>query len=386
MLVTLAATGRFHFVDLANQMARLGVLSRLYTGYPRWKLPELNLPSGSLHTYPWFHSPFMAVQRLSSTVSHATETFDWIDRLTFDSHVANHLQPCDIYTAISGCGLRSGARAKTLGARYVCDRGSTHIKYQNRILQDEYSNWDLPFTPTHPRIVEREISEYEQADLITVPSRYAKQTFIDEGIPASKLRVIPYGVDLTSFSPVDQPAQGSFNVAYVGGINLRKGIPYLCKAFSKLKHPRKALWLIGQQDHRVVERMKTLGLCPSDVQLLGHIEQSQLKYHLSRASVLVLPSIEDGFGLVAAQAMACGCPVIATTHSGAAEMVEDGVNGYVVPARSVYELTDAIQRLAEEPDMHQMRKAARECVLKLDGWRQYGDQVLQTYQSLCGAS
>lgn len=387
MRVTLAATGKFHFLDLANQMARTGALDRFYTAYPHWKLPSLQLPRSAIHSYPWVHTPYMAMQRMGAVPPKVMEAFDWVDREVFDAHVARDLRPCDVYTAISGCGLLSGARAKALGGRYVCDRGSTHIRYQNRILKEEHDHWGLPFTPTHPRIVDRELSEYEQADLITVPSRYAKQTFVSEGVRPEKITVIPYGVDLTSFAPVAQPEIGSFNVAYVGGVNLRKGIQYLVQAFAKVTHPRKALWLIGQVDRRFVTRLRKLGLIPTEAVFLGHVDQTQLQHHLGRASVLVLPSVEDGFGLVMAQALACGCPVIASAHTGAAEIINEDENGYIVPARNAEALTKALQRIADTPDdTHQMRSAACESVQKVGGWRQYGDQVLRTYQSLCGAA
>lgn len=385
MKVALAATGKFHYFDLAKQLAERDALALIFTGYPRWKLGATTIPDEKIRTIPWMHTFYMGTQRLSAQPHRWSETLDWVDRASFDYFVANNLPQIDVFTGISGCGMRSGVAAKNMGARYVCDRGSTHILYQNDILKREHDEWGLPFTPTHPKIIERELAEYESADLITVPSLFAKQSFVSAGVAELKIKVIPYGVDLERFEPTASPQRADFVVAYVGGINLRKGIQYLVQAFSRLAHPRKALWLIGQADRRFIDRLKKLGLLPAETVFMGHVDQAQLKGYLSQASVLVLPSVEDGFGLVMAQAMACGCPVIASSHTGAAEIVQPSINGHIVPAQSAEALADALQQMADAPDQLRMRAAARESVQKLGGWRHYGDQVFAAYRSLCGA-
>lgn len=385
MNVVIAATSRFHYFDLAQQLARLGALGRMYTGYPRWKLPSSKISPQSICTVPWIHTFFMALQRTYPRPTVLSESLDWLDRVTFDAYVAKNLPECDVLTAISGCGLRSGMKAKATGGKYVCDRGSTHILYQNSILKEESSEWGLPFTPTHPRIIERELLEYEEADLITVPSAYAKRTFITAGLDEQKLAVIPYGVDLSSFYPTDTPRADSFVVAYVGGINFRKGIHYLFQAFNKIKHPKKSLLMIGQEDTELTNILRAKRIHPREVTYTGHIGHTVLKHYLSRADVLALPSVEDGFGLVMAQAMACGCPVVASEHTGGPEIVRNGFNGYVVPARDVSALAHALQSIAESSPDRRMREGALATAREMRGWSMYGEQIFDTYRALAGS-
>lgn len=386
MRITLAATGRFHFVDLARQMYRLGALGTYFTGYPKWKLGDIGLRPGVVRHVRLLHSVYMLSQRWSWFPTHVSRELDYQDRCHFDRTVARQLPACDVFTAISSCGLASGQAAQRLGAKYVCDRGSTHIKTQNELLKAEYNKWGVPYQDIDPRVVDREIAEYETANLITVPSQFAKTSFVQNGIDEGKVAVLPYGVDLSMFHPVAEPDAHKFVVAFVGGVNLRKGVQYLLQAFADLRAPGKALQLIGKADPLFVKHLRSSPWWAPEVSLHGHVPQGELKRHLSRADVLVLPSIEDGFGLVVSQALACGCPVITTRNTGAHELIVDGQNGYVVEAGDAAQLKRALERIAEERFSADMRHNAIESVCMPGGWDTYGDHVLAAYIKLCRGS
>lgn len=384
MLITLAATGKFHFVDLAKQMYRLGVLANYFTGYPKWKLRSASFPPGVVRYVPFLHSAYMLSQRWNWLPPVVSRELDYLDRRHFDQTVTRALTPCDVYTAISSCGLASGQAAQRLGAKYVCDRGSTHIQTQNELLRAEYARWKAPYLEVDPRVMEREMAEYDLADLITVPSGFAKTSFIRNGIDGKKVAVVPYGVDLSQFQSVAEPDPDKFVVVFVGGLNLRKGIQYLLQAFAELRVPRKVLNLIGQADPLFIKQLGSRPWWTPEVLLHGHVPQEELRQHLSRAHVLVLPSVEDGFGLVVSQALACGCPVITTRNTGAHELIEDGQNGYVIDAGDTVQLKRALERLAEERGNADMRHNAIESVRAPGGWDTYGDRVLAVYKNLCG--
>jgi glycosyltransferase involved in cell wall biosynthesis len=91
--------------------------------------------------------------------------------------------------------------------------------------------------------------------------------------------------------------------------------------------------------------------------------------------VMVLPSIEEGLALVQGQAMACGCPVIASTNTGSQDLYTNEIEGFIVPIRDPGALTQRMQQLAEDPDLRQrMSEAALVRVKSLGGWKDYGDQ------------
>jgi glycosyltransferase involved in cell wall biosynthesis len=100
----------------------------------------------------------------------------------------------------------------------------------------------------------------------------------------------------------------------------------------------------------------------------------------SDGSVLVLPSIEDGFGLVIGQALACGIPVIATTHTGGPDVLEEGVNGFIVPPGDVDALQGALTTAYENREtLAEMGREARRRVEQARGWGAYGDGVVAAF-------
>jgi glycosyltransferase involved in cell wall biosynthesis len=177
----------------------------------------------------------------------------------------------------------------------------------------------------------------------------------------------------------------SFEVLFAGGVSLRKGVPYLLEAFARLKHPAKRLRLAG---HIEPCMKQVLGQMPLEhVELLGPVPRSELATLMQQSHVLVLPSIEDGFGLVMAEAMACGCPVISSTNTGGEDLYTDGTEGFIVPIRDPQALADKMQSLIDDPVLHsRMREAALARVAALGGWSDYGDRWEALLQRLTGKS
>ena len=100
---------------------------------------------------------------------------------------------------------------------------------------------------TDPRDTEREEEDrYSLADAITVPSQFAARSFVDQGVSANKVHVIPYGVRLENFRQTSPPPTGGFQVLFAGAVGLRKGFPYLLEAFSKVRHPASCCGLQAQ--------------------------------------------------------------------------------------------------------------------------------------------
>jgi glycosyltransferase involved in cell wall biosynthesis len=123
----------------------------------------------------------------------------------------------------------------------------------------------------------------------------------------------------------------------------------------------------------------------ANVEFLGPVPRAQLVDLMSRSHALVLPSIEDGFGLVLSEAMACGCPPIASTNTGGEDLFTDGVEGFLVPIRDPAAITARLQQLADSPALRQqMSSAALARVQSLGGWADYGDRWESLLHTLTG--
>ncbi len=387
MRVSQAVFGVFHHFELAHQLRRYDYLDTVYSTYPWRRLQRERLPHEYVQTFPWIHGGLAGLARFGLYPSPWTESLDWWNGLAFDKwmtrRIARSKTKLDALIAISGAGLTAGALVQSRGGKYICDRGSTHARYRGRVMQQEYERWKIPLETEDPRDTEREERQYAIGDCITVPSNFAARSFVAEGVPPEKIQIIPYGVRLDAFHPVATPPVDEFQVIFVGQISLHKGIPYLLEAFARVRHPRKRLRLVGS----VMREMKpVLQKLPADhVEMFGPVPKKELLEYLSRSHVLVLPSIDEGFGMVQGEAMACACPVIASSNSGAENLFTDGTEGFIVPPRDAAALADRLQQLADDPILQQrMSAAALDRVRHLGGWNDYGERWAQLLRQLCG--
>jgi glycosyltransferase involved in cell wall biosynthesis len=120
------------------------------------------------------------------------------------------------------------------------------------------------------------------------------------------------------------------------------------------------------------------------VRFVGHVPKADLPELYRRASVFVLPSLADSYGLVTLEAMACGLPVIVTENCGSKEAVREGVDGFVVPIRDPQALATALRRLYDDPDRrHAMGRVAATRAREFT-WERYGDRLLAVYDRILG--
>ena len=381
--VALGTIGRFHFFDLARELDRRGHLAAIFTGYPLSRLRDTGVPSARIRRFPWIQAPVVGLSRTGLLPAALYPALDALAHRTLDAHIARNLPPCHVLSVMSSTGLSAGRAAQSRGIAYVCDRGSTHALWRERLLVEEYGRLDLPFRRTHPALLAREQQEYEAADAIAVPSGFARTSFTAMGVPAEKLRVIPYGVDLSAFRRT-APRDDGFRVLFVGQLSARKGLGYLLDGFRKARLPRATLALVGDAQP---ETETLLSRFPVDrLERLGPVPRDEVVRQMSRASVLVLPSLEEGLALVQAQAMACGCPVIASTNTGSEDLFADGVEGFVVPIRNPDAIADRLTRLHDDPALlARMSEAALERVKTIGGWAAYGDASLLLFHELARA-
>jgi glycosyltransferase involved in cell wall biosynthesis len=299
--------------------------------------------------------------------------------LTFGKWLERTCEPCDVHQVLSSFGVESHRVAKDrFGAMTVCDHGSTHISYQDDLLADEYRSLNLPYRHVNSRIRDRELREYQECDLITVPSSFARESFVSSGADPGKVVVVPYGVSLQEFRPLPKHDK-VFRILSVAALSARKGLQYLLQAFAQLKLQAAELVLrgaIAEESAAILSRHRI------DYRIQAPLPRSAMASLYSQASVVVLASVEDGFGLVIAQAMACGVPVIATSSTGAPDLFEDGREGFIVPPRDPTAIADRLRLLYEDPERRQaMGAAARLRVAGLAGWDRYGDSIASVYSS-----
>jgi starch synthase len=372
MKVTQAVFGVFHHFELAHQLHRRNHLQKIYSTWPWARLKREGLPRSLVSSFPLLHTTDYLLNRTGLHSQRLSSKMNAWTALSFDRWTNSRISPCDAFIAISGAGLLTGRKVQANGGIFICDRGSTHQRYQENVVAEEYRRWNLPQPLSKPHITQREEEIYATANAITVPSTVAKRSFLQMGVASEKVHVIPYGVRLDHFTHTEDPPKNSFEVLFAGQVSLRKGIPYLLQAFARLKHPNKRLTIAGAIQDDIRDLLSTLPA--NNVVFTGSLPQPQLAKKMSASHLLVLPSIEEGLALVQGQAMACGCPVLATTATGAEDLFTDGEQGFIIPDRDIDALTERMQQIADDPKLQRkLSEAALLRVKHLGGWDQYGE-------------
>jgi glycosyltransferase involved in cell wall biosynthesis len=217
--------------------------------------------------------------------------------------------------------------------------------------------------------------------IITV-SEVAKEHIADVfKIPVEKLRVIYNGIDTTEFSPSDKvPPLENRLLAVISRDTAVKGLRYLLEALAILrqKHPLELVVVGSTMGDGVTEkRIHSLGL-DHHVSFTDQINTSELVNQYRQATITVVPSIYEGFGLPAAEAMACGCPVVCTTAGALPEVVGDA--GIMVPPADVKALAHAIDSLMENPDRrNNLAHLGRQRIVEKFNWQTTAKQTLAVY-------
>jgi glycosyltransferase involved in cell wall biosynthesis len=229
------------------------------------------------------------------------------------------------------------------------------------------------------------------AGALTAITEDCRQHALRAGAPDEHIRLVFNGTDLRRFSPDENgnrraPRFGPNMVFACRQLFPRKGIRFLLEAAAQLKpqFPDLKIVLAGDGFERpaLVRLAEELGIS-EDVTFLGWVPNTDLPPYYRAAAVSVIPSLEEGFGIPAAEAMGCEVAVVASDAGGLPEVVEDGVTGLVVPRGDSAALAKAIGSLLADPERRrQMGQAGRARALRLFDWDRTAEQFEQLYSEV----
>lgn len=240
-------------------------------------------------------------------------------------------------------------RACPAGTVKVLLQPIVRVKALRKILEDEaLMNPDWAFAlPNLPPAQPRD-PELELADLIVVGSEFVARSVRDE--TSKPIVVANYGAPEPSGTRNlrQYRASTTLKLLFVGQVNQRKGIAYLLTAMEEL-HDDCHLTLVGDISVDVRQHVSNY----SNVTVLGGLSRSDVVREYHRADMLVLPSLAEGFALVVPEAMSTGLPCVVSDNTGSSELIEDGMNGMIVPIRDSSAIVDAVSRILRDPPLLQ---------------------------------
>ena len=304
-----------------------------------------------------------------------------INDVDFDSRVAGHVDDVKLFDGVMAQCCHTFERLSRKRTPLILTSLNSHVDHLTDALESEHRRLQIRAgTFIHPSMVRRARREIELASCIRVVSDLSKRSFMERRVKPENIEVILPAVDLNYFRPVEKK-DNSFRVLAVITIDARKGALYLLEAFEKAAIPGSELVIIGatgdpwskQMLQRFRTRMPNLRIQSADV------FREPIDATYGQASVLVHPAIEDGFGLAVAQALACGKPVITTHQTGAAQLVKDGQNGYVLPCRDVDGMVERLRLLAHNESLLGRLTAAAPSAVAHLGYSAFSENVARFY-------
>lgn len=237
--------------------------------------------------------------------------------------------------------------AKKRGAKTLLHSQWMHPYCQKAILEKHFSRLGIETKPIVDERVERQIREIDVVDKIWCISSLVKDSFLSNGVPEDKLFLVPLGVDYnkyyTSSSSTQRKRNNTFTILFVGNVNPEKGVHILMESLllSGLQNIDMVFNGFVPDYFKPVFAEYTKKLEKQDVKV--RIEPGDPTQNYRKASLFVLPSLHESFGLVVLEAMASGLPVIVSDSVGAKDCVIDGKTGKIFESENVEELANAIQ-------------------------------------------
>ena len=187
--------------------------------------------------------------------------------------------------------------------------------------------------------------------ILTVSERARRDISQDFHIPRERFRIVPNGIDTARFHPLPGTLREPGRIITTNSADTPlKGLAYLLRAVAVVRRKRQVkLIVIGQpkKNGRIIRLLRDLDLGDT-VRFTGRISSREFVEEYARASVAVVSSLYEGFGLPAGEAMACGVPVISTTGGALPEVVGDA--GLLVPPEDHHPLVAAINTILDNPD------------------------------------
>lgn len=257
--------------------------------------------------------------------------------------------------------------------------------------------------PNVPAVIQRfspDIHLAQRTAFTTVLNPNVKHIFEQNDIPSHKLAHIPNGVDVEKFAGVDPSACDRVRlkfglddrtvIFFAGTIMPRKGVIELIQAANQViqaGHDDIRFVLAGEKDldKSYVERIKSLindsGI-NENIVFTGYLNDPDLLPMYKLSDIFVLPSYEEGFGMVVSEAMAAGTPPIASRINGVKQQVDDGTTGILVDPGSPEQLAEALNKLLDNPEKRSSMSGQSQQRAEIFGWERITDQYINCYKNI----
>jgi glycosyltransferase involved in cell wall biosynthesis len=324
--ITLIAHCMSHVFHLAEFLEKKEMLEKIITIYPYFKIKEYKINKNRIYTLYFLSFIFYFLKKFK--IIYSKIIFSNIFEYFAKKKITNNTYS-NILIGLNGYCLNNLLHAKKIGYKTVVDRACPHIIEQKKILFEEINI--LPIINKakikenffDEKIVEKMIKEYDVADHILVPSNYSAKSFYTHNL--QKKIIMNYIPNEKIFikKNIDKINSEELVIFAIGFNFIRKGFFYLLKAMQQIKNKNIKLILRST----IPSYLSTS--FPSNTTIINsHLKNEDLNNLYNSCDILILPSIDEGFGMVVIEAMLAGMPVITSENVGASDVIRNYLPQY----------------------------------------------------------
>jgi glycosyltransferase involved in cell wall biosynthesis len=380
MKVSILVPGRLHAFYLAYELQKHNTLHCLVTSYPYFEVKKYGIHKEYVRSI----ISKEIIQRIYSKIFKSYPPFAFINRW-FGFWSAYKLpMDSEIYVLWSGVALWSMKRIRKNNpkAKIIIERGSSHIEKQDELLKLVYGK-----NIVSKYVKNIELKEYSLADYISVPSIFAKNSFIEKGFKPEQILLNNYGVDLSDFYVQKNNIKQIENkeeliLGYAGTLSAQKNVKGIIESVKELVDEglKIKLHFVGSIDKSTFDE-KLLDY--PFIKYYKKMPQKELINFYNEIDIFIQNSVQEGLSMVILQAMACGKPVIATQNSGAADFIEEGKEGFIIPIMNNKMLKEKIKYFYN--NKKQIANFGERAVNKVKNgfkWSDYGNRAVSIFKTI----
>jgi glycosyltransferase involved in cell wall biosynthesis len=338
MKIAIVVPGRHFVFELGSALLARGHDITVFTNYPAWMSREFGFPPERVRSFLALGAVERVVLRL---LSEPRQKEVWpVFQKALGKWTAKQMarERWDVVHEFSGVGEEVIRAIR--GPKHLLMRASSHIRTQAELLREEADRTGVASAlQPSPWIIEREEREYASADYVVVPSRFSYDSFVRQGVPAEKLLLLPLGVDTQAFRISEEMLErrcqrilsgAPLTVLTAAQVNFQKGLYDFAKIAAACNGRIRFRWIgvIFEEARETITRL------PACVEMMSHQPQAALPRVYAEADLFLLPTIQDGYALVLAQAQANSLPLLTTTNCSGPDIIQEGQTGWVLPIRS----------------------------------------------------
>jgi len=270
-------------------------------------------------------------------------------------------------------GIPCGHIARRLGLPYIVSLRGSDVPFYN----ERFRTLDrLVFSRMSVRI-------WRQAQFVVANSQWLRRLALRTA-PGQRIEVIGNGVDTDAFRPAPRRHEG-LRVLCVARLIARKRVDALIRAVAALREAHVRLTLVGSgKEEASLRRLATqLGIADR-VDFAGTVPPQRVVRYYQDSDVFALPSLSEGMSNAALEAMACGLPIVMPDTGGAAELLRDGANGFLLSRGSAGELSEALGRYARDPALARRHGARSRQIAEGLSWKNVATRYAELYSLTAG--